>query len=62
MLRRRSTMISESIKTKDALEEFYQDKRTENTAESTLKTYDMHNGCYILQKCSGFYLLVVRKG
>ena len=35
-------MISESIKTKDALEEFYQDKRTENTAESTLKTYDMH--------------------
>lgn len=55
-------MIDENIKTKDALEEFYQDKRTENTAESTLKTYDMHNGCYILQKCSGFYLLAVRKG
>lgn len=35
-------MVNENIKTKDALEEFYQDKRTENTAESTLKTYDMH--------------------
>ncbi len=35
-------MINESIKTKDALEEFYQDKRSENIAESTLKTYDMH--------------------
>lgn len=42
MLRRRSSMVNENIKTKDALEEFYQDKRTENTAESTLKTYDMH--------------------
>ena len=30
-------MVNENIKTKDALEEFYQDKRTENTAESTLK-------------------------
>lgn len=35
-------MINENIKTKDALEEFYQDKRSENIAESTLKTYDMH--------------------
>ena len=35
-------MVNENIKTKDALEEFYQDKRTENTAESTLKTYYMH--------------------
>ena len=42
MLRRRAIMVNENIKTKDALEEFYQDKRTENTAESTLKTYDMH--------------------
>ena len=42
MIRRRAIMVNENIKTKDALEEFYQDKRTENTAESTLKTYDMH--------------------
>lgn len=42
MLRRRSSMVNENIKTKDALEEFYQDKRSENIAESTLKTYDMH--------------------
>ena len=35
-------MVNENIKTKDALEEFYQDKRSENIAESTLKTYDMH--------------------
>nr|WP_302134687.1 site-specific integrase [uncultured Schaedlerella sp.] len=42
MLRRRAIMVNENIKTKDALEEFYQDKRSENIAESTLKTYDMH--------------------
>lgn len=42
MIRRRATMIKENVKTKDALEEFYQDKRTENISESTLKTYNMH--------------------
>ncbi len=42
MIRRRAIMVLLNIKTKDALEGFYQDKRTENTAESTLKTYDMH--------------------
>ena len=47
MLRRRATMIKENVKTKDALEEFFQDKRTENTAESTLNTYNMHITSFI---------------
>ena len=40
-------MIKENVKTREALEEFFQDKRTENTAESTLNTYNMHITSFI---------------
>lgn len=40
-------MLKENVKTKDALEEFFQDKRTENIAESTLSTYNMHITSFI---------------
>ena len=49
MKRRRATMIRNEITTKEALEEFYRDKRAANTAETTLKTYDMHIRNFINQ-------------
>lgn len=42
MIRRRAIMINEQIKTRQALEEFYQEKKAQNTATSTLNTYNMH--------------------